>query len=54
MMLASIDGVAAPESPLAPALAARGFVARQGVLVRLPDRAADPEDEAFEAERARA
>lgn len=35
-MIATIDGVAAPESPLAADLAARGFVARQGAMVFLP------------------
>jgi len=35
-MLASIDGVAAPESPLAGVLVAHGFVSRQGSLVYIP------------------
>jgi ATP-dependent Lhr-like helicase len=43
MMLATIDGVPAPESPFAVVLAARGFAARQGALVRIPDR-----DDGFE------
>lgn len=39
-MIATIDGAPAPESPLAGALAARGFSARQGSLVHLtPTRA---------------
>lgn len=42
-MLASIDGVPAPESPLAGVLVAHGFVARQGSLVHLP-RAVDGAD----------
>jgi ATP-dependent Lhr-like helicase len=47
MMIATIDGVPAPESPLAQALATRGFVSRQGALVRLPER---EDDDALEAE----
>ncbi len=35
-MLASIDGVPAPESPLAAVLVAHGFVSRQGSLVYIP------------------
>ncbi len=35
MLLSTIDGVPAPESPLAQAFAEHGFVARQGALVRL-------------------
>lgn len=35
-MIATIDGVPAPESPLASALAEHGFVARQGSLVLIP------------------
>ncbi|MBX3200237.1 MAG: DEAD/DEAH box helicase [Labilithrix sp.] len=35
-MIATIDGAPAPESPLAAALAARGFVSRQGAMVYLP------------------
>lgn len=35
-MLASIDGVPAPESPLAGVLVAHGFVSRQGSLVYIP------------------
>ena len=36
MMIATIDGVPAPESPLANVLAEHGFVARQGSLVLIP------------------
>ena len=35
-ILVTIDGAPAPESPLAKALASRGFVSRQGQLVRIP------------------
>ncbi len=35
MIVATIDDVPAPESPLAPMLAKHGFVSRQGALVRL-------------------
>ncbi len=35
-MIATIDGVPAPESPLASVLAEQGFVARQGSLVFIP------------------
>jgi len=35
-MIATIDGIPAPESPLASALAEHGFVARQGSLVLIP------------------
>jgi ATP-dependent Lhr-like helicase len=40
-LLATIDGVAAPESPLAKHLAGHGFVARQGALSLLPSRERD-------------
>ncbi|MBX3223544.1 MAG: DEAD/DEAH box helicase [Labilithrix sp.] len=39
-MLATIDGVAAPESALASVLAEHGFVARQGSMVYLPSAGA--------------
>ena len=35
MVLATIDGVPAPESPCARVFVENGFVARQGALVRL-------------------
>ncbi|MBX3189854.1 MAG: DEAD/DEAH box helicase [Labilithrix sp.] len=37
-LLATIDGVPAPESAIASALARFGFVVRRGVLVHMPDR----------------
>ena len=36
VMLATIDGAPAPESPLAKRLAAHGFLARRGALVHIP------------------
>jgi ATP-dependent Lhr-like helicase len=49
MMIATIDGAPAPESPLAEALSEHGFAARQGSLVRLRER---PRDGGYEAVRA--
>ncbi len=55
LMIATIDGAPAPESPLAQELVARGFAARQGALVRLAPRdlGRDDEDDAFEPRDAR-
>ena len=36
LLLATVDGDPAPESPLAPYLAEVGFVARQGAMVKIP------------------
>jgi ATP-dependent Lhr-like helicase len=47
-ILATIDGAPAPEAALARALAERGFRARQGALVRIPEREPPP----FEAANA--